>query len=157
MAEVFQLLQPNTVINEWETLTYDISGAVASGDNNNIDQIVVFTDWQDPRLTDNVSYFDNISWEGLKLADGIGTTGISNYELSNFEVYPNPSQAIWNIKSSSQILNSVKVFDAVGKLVLSLQPNSDEVQIDGSALNSGLYFARVESDFGFKIVKLVRQ
>lgn len=153
---VFQLLQPNTVINEWETLTYDIASAVASGENNSVDQIVVFTDWQDARITDNVSYFDNISWEGLKLADGI-VTGTSNYEFPKFEVYPNPSQDVWNIKSSAQVLYSVKVFDALGKQVLSLRPNSAEVQIDASTLNTGLYFAMLESNSGFKTVKLIKK
>lgn len=154
---VFQFLQPNTVTNEWETLTYDITSAVANGENNNVDQIVVFTDWQDPRATNNVSYFDNISWEGLKLADGIGTTGTSNYEFPKVEVYPNPSQGVWNIKSRDQILNSIQVFDALGKQVLSLKPNSNEVQIDASTLNTGLYFVRMESNSGFKTVKLIKK
>lgn len=152
---VFQLLQPNTVINEWETLTYDITNAITSGDNHNVDQIVVFTDWQDPRETDNVSYFDNISWEGLKLSNGL-VTGISNYTFPKFEVYPNPTQDLWNIKSSTQILNSVNIFDAFGKQVLSLNPYSDVIQIDASTLNAGLYFARLESNFGFKTVKLIK-
>lgn len=154
---VFQLLQPNTVINEWETLTYDITSAIASGENQDIDQIVVFTDWQDPRATDNESYFDNISWEGLKLADGIITTGIAEYELSKFEIYPNPSQDVWTIKSNSQILNSVKLFDAFGKQILSLKPNSNEVQIVASSLNTGLYFAILETNNGYKTVKLIKQ
>ncbi|MDF1699159.1 MAG: discoidin domain-containing protein [Saprospiraceae bacterium] len=153
---VFELLQPNTVINEWETLTYDITSAVASGDNVDVDQIVVFTDWQDPRETDNTSYFDNISWEGLKLADGI-STGIFDYTLPEFKIFPNPSQDVWHIKSRSQIVRSVILFDSFGKQVLSVKPNLDAIQIDASPFSTGLYFARVETNFGVKTVKLIKR
>ncbi len=155
---VFELLQPNTVINEWETLTYDITIAIASGENNNVDQIVVFPDWQDNRGGDHTNYFDNISWEGLKLKEApFLTTGTSDFEIGALVVYPNPSQDIWNIELSTEILNSVKVFDALGQQVLVLKPNSSEVRIDASAWNTGLYFARMEVDGGFKTVKLIKQ
>lgn len=156
---VFQLLQPNTVINEWETLTYDLTGLiVGNGENHDIDQIVVFTDWQDPRATDNDSYFDNISWEGLKIAEAqpILVTGISTIETTAFKIYPNPTQDFWNIESDNQKVNAVQVFDAFGKLVVSLNPNSEEVRIDASALARGLYFVNIETEEGSDSVKLVK-
>jgi len=58
---VFQIAQPNTKINEWETLTYDISSAVSSGENHNIDQFVIFPEWS-ARTTETVTYFDNVTW-----------------------------------------------------------------------------------------------
>jgi hypothetical protein len=153
---VFQFLQANTVTDAWETLTYDITSAIASGDNHNVDQIVVFPDWQDPRATDNVSYFDNISWEGLKIGEP-SVLGTTNFETTEFIAYPNPTQNFWNIKSSSnQILNSVKVFNALGKEVLSLKPNSNETQIDTSTLKTGLYFARIKSNEGIQTIKLIK-
>jgi hypothetical protein len=152
---VFQILQPNTVINAWETLTYDITSAIASGDNHNVDQIVVFPDWQDPRATDNVSYFDNISWEGLKIGDApvLGTT---NFETTEFNAYPNPTQNIWNIKSSKEVISSIQVFDILGKKVLSLKPNSIEARIDASTLKTGLYYVRIEGALGVKTMKLIK-
>ena len=152
---VFQIPQANTVINAWETLTYDITSAIASGDNHNVDQIVVFTDWQDPRATDNVTYFDNISWEGLKIGEA-PLLGVSNFETTKFNVYPNPTQNVWNIKSSDQIVTSIQVFDALGKQVLSLNPNSSETQIDSSTLNTGLYFAKINTEVGTSSVKLIK-
>jgi len=151
---IFQLVQPNTVINAWETLTFDISGAVASGDNNDVDQIVVFTDWQS-RTTDNVSYFDNISWEGLKITEA-PVLGVAEFETTEFKVYPNPTQNVWNIKSSSQLVNSVQVFDALGKQVLSLNPNSEDVRIDASELPTGLYFVKIQTETGSNSIKLIK-
>jgi hypothetical protein len=155
-GSVFEILQPNTITNAWETLTYDISGAIASGENHNVDQIVVFTDWQDPRETNNVSYFDNISWEGLKLADAPPALGISDFETTEFKVYPNPTQNVWNIESNNQIVNSIQIFDMLGNYVMSMNPNSDEFQIDASTFNAGLYLVRIESNAGIKTIKLIK-
>jgi hypothetical protein len=150
---IFQLLQPNTVVNAWETLTYDITGAIASGENHDIDQIVVFTDWQ-ARTTDNISYFDNVSWEGLKIAEA-PLLGTEDFEALELKVYPNPTQNVWNIKSGNQIINSVQVFDMLGKYVMSINPNSNETQIDASTFNAGLYFVKIKSDAGSKTIKLI--
>lgn len=153
---IFQLLQPNTVINAWETLTYNITSAVASGDNHNVDQIVVFPDWQN-RSTDNISYFDNVSWEGLKLADAPPSLSTTDFEIIELKIYPNPTQNVWNVKSTNTKINSVEVIDMIGKHVFSVYPNSNEVQIDASTLNVGLYYARIKSDSGIKTVKLIKK
>lgn len=54
----------NTKINEWEELTFDFSGRIGNGldGSTNIDQIVVFPDHRDSRTTDQVVYFDNITF-----------------------------------------------------------------------------------------------
>ena len=49
----------NTVINEWEELTFDFSTQVTEG----YDQIVIFPDFDlNGRTTDNICYFDNVSF-----------------------------------------------------------------------------------------------
>jgi hypothetical protein len=153
---VYAVQQPNTVINEWETLTYDISGLVAHGENHDLDQIVVHSDIVNPRATDNVAYFDNISWEGLITANA-PALGVADFQTTKFKVYPNPTQNTWNIKSSNQIINSVQVFDVLGKQVISLNPNSEEVSIDASTLPAGLYFARIKSEIGSNSIKLIKK
>jgi hypothetical protein len=51
----------NTKINEWEELTFDLSGSIGAGITGIIDQIVVFPDFDlAGRTQDNVVYFDNI-------------------------------------------------------------------------------------------------
>ncbi|MCX6189434.1 MAG: T9SS type A sorting domain-containing protein [Bacteroidetes bacterium] len=54
-----EIKKPNTVINQWEEITFDFSSKI--GETN--DQIVVFPDFQ-ARTTDNVCYWDNISFSG---------------------------------------------------------------------------------------------
>ena len=48
---------PNTLINQWEELTFDFSSKI--GETN--DQIIIFPDFQ-TRTTNNVCYFDNITF-----------------------------------------------------------------------------------------------
>ena len=51
----------NTKINEWEELTFDLSGSIGKGATMIIDQIIIFPDFTS-RTTDNVIYFDNITF-----------------------------------------------------------------------------------------------
>ncbi|WP_034919998.1 hypothetical protein [Gillisia sp. CAL575] len=51
----------NTKINEWEELTFDMSGSIGKGITGIIDQIIIFPDFQS-RTSDNVVYFDNITF-----------------------------------------------------------------------------------------------
>ena len=51
----------NTKTNEWEELTFDLSGSIGKGKTGIIDQIVIFPDFKD-RSSDHIIYFDNISF-----------------------------------------------------------------------------------------------
>lgn len=82
---IFELTsQTNTVTNEWELLSWDISSFAASAENNNIDQLVLFSDFTcgDPdRTGPSITYIDNISWGALKTGDPVLPTcsdGIKN-------------------------------------------------------------------------------
>lgn len=95
-------------------------------------------------------YFDNIYF-----SKNI-TLGTNNFEISEFSLYPNPTQDSWNVKSKSENISSIRVFDVLGQNVLSLSPNANEAIIDGSSLKSGLYFAQIETANGISSIKLVK-
>ncbi|MEP2650941.1 MAG: family 16 glycosylhydrolase [Paraglaciecola sp.] len=55
----------NTLINEWEELTFDFSGYIGLAEAIDIDQIIVFPDFDTVgRTQENVVYFDNIRFYG---------------------------------------------------------------------------------------------
>ena len=88
---------------------------------------------------------------------GFDTTGADISENSNsIKAFPNPSQATWNIKSSSTI-NSVQLFDALGRNVISVTPNNVEATLDAQNLPKGLYFATVTTELGSSTIKLIRE
>ncbi len=70
-----------STVNEWVTLTWNISGLNA-GDNVNVDQVVVFIDWrcnEAPRPSDVQLLVDDISWGANKLTDAATCSdGIQN-------------------------------------------------------------------------------
>lgn len=68
-----EIKRPNTVVNQWEELTFDFSNYVnPPADQGQLDQIIVFPDFNlAGRGQDNIIYFDNITFS----AGGGGTSG----------------------------------------------------------------------------------
>ncbi|MCC5921689.1 MAG: T9SS type A sorting domain-containing protein [Cyclobacteriaceae bacterium] len=59
-----EILVSNTVINEWEELTFDFSGNIGLFEAIDIDQIIVFPDYRD-RDEEKIVYFDNITFSAV--------------------------------------------------------------------------------------------
>lgn len=59
----------NTKTNEWEKLTFDLSGSIGKGITGILDQIIVFPDF-DSRSQENIVYFDNISFGNEDIGGG---------------------------------------------------------------------------------------
>ena len=99
----------------------------------------------------NDIYIDNLYfWKAAPL-------GVTNFDDLKFSAYPNPTNDNWVIKTQKTNISSIKVFDIQGKKVISILPNSDEFVIDGSRLKRGLYFARIKTDSGSKLIKLIKK
>lgn len=93
-------------------------------------------------------YFDNLYFHN---------TALSNEEFTaiEFKIFPNPTNNNWNIRSNS-IINSVNVYDILGKQVITLKPDNNETTINASTLNTGVYLAKIEGINGSKTIKLVK-
>ncbi|MAB47356.1 MAG: hypothetical protein CMC05_01880 [Flavobacteriaceae bacterium] len=133
----------------WQTVNVEIAtmnnGATDPTDNISLVQIVGAggtNPWGD-------LYLDNIIFYKA------GSLSTNDFQTADFKVFPNPTQADWNI-SSSNIINSIAVYDILGKQVLSLKPNSNQVVLDASSLRSGIYITKIEGENGTKTVKLVK-
>ena len=97
-------------------------------------------------------YLDNIY-----LTDMPGVNlGTEDFDNSQFAVYPNPSNNVWNIKSKNQTINAIQVFDVLGKQVMNVKPNDSDVELDASTLPKGLYFAKLTTEFGSNSIKLIK-
>ena len=61
----------NTVIDQWEELTFDLSGSIGAGITGIVDQIIIFPDFDlAGRTTDNTVYIDNVTFSGEELPPG---------------------------------------------------------------------------------------
>jgi hypothetical protein len=66
----------NTKINEWEELTFDMSGSIGKGATGIIDQIIFFPDFQ-ARTTENVCYFDNVTFSAKSGTTATASTTVT--------------------------------------------------------------------------------
>jgi hypothetical protein len=64
-ASTGELKVANTLVNQWEELTFDFSSKIGEPSSTGISQIIVFSDFNlAGRTSDNVCYFDNITFSG---------------------------------------------------------------------------------------------
>jgi hypothetical protein len=98
----------------------------------------------------NAIYVDNLYfWKGESV-------GIDEFDLTEFNVYPNPTHDVWHIKNSQNI-DLIQVFDIQGKPVITLRPQAETASINASGLTNGIYFVRLSSATGTKSVKLIKE
>ncbi|MBD3582808.1 leucine-rich repeat domain-containing protein [Flavobacterium selenitireducens] len=71
-------------------------------------------------------------------------------------VYPNPTQSILNIKSAFHI-SKVEVFDIQGRILQTNILDENAASVDLSSRATGIYFIRIHTGSGEKIVKAVKQ
>lgn len=69
------------------------------------------------------------------------TTGIEVYEENNVQIYPNPADNYINIVAES--INSVSIFNSLGQVVETINTNGNQVVVNTTKYNSGIYFVRV--------------
>jgi len=71
-------------------------------------------------------------------------------------VYPNPTNSILNIKSEHGI-SKVELFDVQGRILQSSLQTENTAAIDLSQRTNGVYFVRIFSDAGVKVIKAVKE
>jgi hypothetical protein len=60
-ASTGEIKVANTLINQWEELTFNFDSKIGEPSSTDIDQIIIFPDFQS-RTSDNICYIDNISF-----------------------------------------------------------------------------------------------
>jgi len=99
---------------------------------------------------DGIVYLDNV------LLTQNSTLSINQFSQADFTVYPNPTQDVWNIKTTVNI-SSVKVYNLLGNLVLNQKVDANEAIISSEGLATGVYFVKIENEANyFKTVKVIK-
>ncbi|SHI71169.1 T9SS type A sorting domain-containing protein [Algibacter luteus] len=139
-----------TDVGNWQTLFFDFS-AYNSRTWNRVVLFFDITGSTSTNTSDDIFLFDDITF------DVFTSLSTKDNRYNTFSSYPNPTQNSWTIKSDNGQIISIKVFDVLGNSIFSMAPNSIETKIDGSRLNSGLYFAQIQTDTGTSTLKLVKK
>ncbi|MDI1256643.1 MAG: T9SS type A sorting domain-containing protein [Flavobacterium sp.] len=134
-------------------------------DNANNDGFVAFKIKTLPTLTTGDSFSNTASIYfdyNAPIVTNTATTilqvlGTSDFEFDNFfTLYPNPANAILNVKSKENIqISSVSIYNTLGQLVLVI-PNPAEA-IDVSKLTNGNYFVKINTDKGNASTRFVKR
>ncbi len=118
----------NTLINEWEVLTFDLSSVVGT----TYAQMNIMPDFPSTaRSQGSIDYWDNISFNTT-------ITGLHKLDANTIEMFPNPVKDILHFQSKN--IAKVVVRNLVGRTIDVNYINSSESSIDMNNLPAGSYF-----------------
>ncbi|MCF6308080.1 MAG: T9SS type A sorting domain-containing protein [Flavobacteriaceae bacterium] len=86
--------------------------------------------------------------------------GIEDDFISNFKMYPNPSEAIINLMSNSfSETVGISIYNLQGQLVITEEktPSNETIQVDISNLTTGIYFVKIVSGENTVIKRVIKQ
>lgn len=84
--------------------------------------------------------------------NGAGLAGASKSAL---KVAPNPFEQQFTV-TSAELIEAITLRDAQGKVVLRQVANSNNIEVETAALQSGVYFLEVQTTSGVELVKVVK-
>ena len=100
--------------------------------------------------SDDIFQFDNIVF------DDFTSLSTNNFGVENFKIFPNPTQDFWFVKSNNQNIESIVIYDILGKQVFESKYNLREILIDSDSLSKGLYFAKIKTNNGESNLRLIK-
>lgn len=148
-AAFFETIVQNDVADAWFEVEFDMSEYIGHTLPGETDQIIFYPSYA-PRDNGHTVYFDNVVF-----GDG-ETVSTTDFEADGITAFPNPSKEAWNLRSENAPITSVRVFNAIGQLVLSDAPHAPLTTINAADLKPGLYITRIETANGTSIIKLVK-
>ncbi|WP_353078858.1 T9SS type A sorting domain-containing protein [Flavobacterium sp.] len=80
----------------------------------------------------------------------------ASFDTSNFVAYPNPVKDVLNLSYKTAISN-VKVINLLGQEVVNANANTNDVQVNMSALNAGVYIVNVTVDDTVHSIKVIKE
>ena len=114
-ASTGEILVSNTLVNQWEELTFDFTAIIGAPSSTGIDQIIIFPDFQQ-RNQDRICYFDNIKFssQGPPLAEPMVAAPTPTYNPTNVismfsNPYTNVSVDTWQAPWSQGTLTNLQI------------------------------------------------
>ena len=140
-----------TVSGEWATYTWDLSNA----DNPIYDVITLMLGYGGPNdASANATFlFDDIKVVSNSLTNDID----ESFSIDQLNAFPNPINDVVTISAKNNTINSITLYDLLGKEIILLQPNSLVATVDVSALTNGIYIAEILTSSGKGSLKLVKE
>lgn len=81
---------------------------------------------------------------------------VSDFNTTNFAVYPNPATNLITITSPT-LIKQVEVINILGQKVITMSPNSGQVQLNINNLSTGNYLLRISDDTTTQVKRLIKK
>lgn len=82
--------------------------------------------------------------------------GLNDLDLASLRYYPNPVDSELNI-SYKEAIQSVEVYDLLGKQIKTQKFDANDVKIDISNLSAGTYMIKVHTNTGSQFIKIIKK
>ena len=84
------------------------------------------------------------------------TLSVSDIDLKTIKISPNPIIDFMTV-SAKENINSIAIFNTLGQLVFEKKVNANEEKIDLTALTSGNYIVKINSETSSKVLKIIKK
>ncbi|MES2410276.1 MAG: peptide-N-glycosidase F-related protein [Bacteroidota bacterium] len=84
------------------------------------------------------------------------TLGLNDFNTYSYDIYPNPTVDIINVRAS-EIIQSYQLVDVLGKVLFSKEHNATNLRLDVSNQPKGVYFLKMSFDKGTNTEKIVKE
>jgi hypothetical protein len=145
-------LVPTAYLNpqpfEWVTENLNLSPFIGNQDVNFKFEFIPFAS-----APGNNVFIDDINISGI-----VGLKENKN-SLNDVLVYPNPTEGILNVQLEMLNENDVKIqlLNTLGQVLINETPINKHSTFHMADFNSGIYFVKIISDKGTKVVKVVKE
>ncbi len=83
------------------------------------------------------------------------TLGLDDHKAAvSVQVYPNPSTGKMTVKNNNSEISEIQLIDLSGKIVYTKSASGNELVIDISSLNKGLYLLKVQTQNGTETIRV---
>jgi hypothetical protein len=144
---VYEVLVPNTLIDEWELLTFDFSEVIG----NTYEALVIFPDFPEMRMQGTVVYLDNIMF-----GEAPPATSVNLFDRTALKVYPNPAESHLYIQHPG--MTGYSISNSLGQTIEKKAFNvTDYRMIELDKLKSGIHFITVQSNSGVHTTRFIKK
>ena len=125
----------------------DLTGAIVTVNNVDASTTGTYT------VTYNVSDASgNDAVQVTRTVNVVSSLSVDDITRLNLKVYPNPTKDYWKL-TAKETINSIKLYDAIGRKVLYLTPKSETSEIDATLLANGVYILIINNRKTIRLIK----
>lgn len=136
-----------TVTGGWATYTWDFAGDPPVYN--------VLTFMLGYATTNDASANATFFFDDIEQVQSLSIETNEMFNIENIKSFPNPATESLTINSAYEAINTITIFDLLGKQIASFKPNSKSINIDVSEFSTGMYIARIATQTGIASLKLM--